>query len=297
MAPASKTGPKGSTTPQAPTPNTAGPQLRRLGFVRSYAGSAASLLAPILLTVQSFGDRVLESVGTKESLAAYTTPLLERTTDIGDSLLSTVDQQVDYMLNTGNSMVRTTSQTVTDSVSGVRDIHNSNLSYLSNAFQTLLTNLQRTTDWAIENLNPVRIAHTGSDWAKATFVRAQELLDPDTLYNFLQERWAAVSSIPVVKGMLDTAQPITNASWSAFVGLHDFLVNSSLYKFSVDSGFSAWGWAKSTTPYKLGMQYLYPIVQPVADPAIHKVSSSKVVNSVLDYWAPTPNAAAAAAAS
>lgn len=59
------------------------------------------------------------------------------------------------------------------SLPGVHEIHTSNLSYLSNAFQSVLTSLHQTTDWAIQNLNPVRIAHSAVDWAKATFARMQ----------------------------------------------------------------------------------------------------------------------------
>lgn len=33
-------------------------------------------------------------------------------------------------------------------------------------------------------------------------------------------------ALVAVKGMLDTVQPITNASWSTFVSLHDYLVVS-----------------------------------------------------------------------
>lgn len=36
-------------------------------------------------------------------------------------------------------------------------------------------------------------------------------------------------------------------------------------------GASTLGWASTTTPYKLSAQYLYPLVQTMADPALEKV--------------------------
>ncbi len=52
----------------------------------------------------------------------------------------------------------------------------------------------------------------------------------------------------------------------------------------------------SLLPHRLGAQYLYPMVQPVADPAISKVSNSKVVKEVVDYWSPHAAPAPAPAA-
>nr|AEW43284.1 major lipid droplet protein [Dunaliella salina] len=262
------------------------PGLRRLAWVRSLASSAAGLLAPVLGQVQHVGDLILERAGRKEQLASYTTPLLEKATDIGDAALTSVDQQVDYVISTGSAAVGTARQTISDSANGVRDIHSANLAFLSNAFQTYLTSLQRATDWAVENLNPVRATRAAWDWARATLARMQELLDPDTLFNFLRDRWAAFTSIPVVRGVLDTVQPITNAFWNIFYALHDFVVSWNLYKFAVDSSLTTWHWITDSSPYKLGAQYLYPIVQPVADPTLDKFTHSQVINSTLDYWKP-----------
>ncbi len=60
----------------------------------------------------------------------------------------------------------------------------------------------------------------------------------------------------------------------------------SLYKKLVDTGASTLTWATHTTPYKLGAQYVYPLVQPIADPAVDKIASSKLVQETLGYWKP-----------
>jgi len=37
--------------------------------------------------------------------------------------------------------------------------------------------------------------------------------------------------------------------------------SSGLYKFGVDTSLASWHWVQDSTPYKLGAQYLYPVVQ------------------------------------
>jgi hypothetical protein len=64
------------------------------------------------------------------------------------------------------------------------------------------------------------------------------------------------------------------------------LQGMSLYKKLIDTGASTLTWATHTTPYKLGAQYVYPIVQPIADPAVDKLASSKIVQETIGYWKP-----------
>lgn len=33
-------------------------------------------------------------------------------------------------------------------------------------------------------------------------------------------------------------------------------------------------------------RYVYPVLQPVADPAIEKVTKSKVINQTVEFWKP-----------
>lgn len=90
-----------------------------------------------------------------------------------------------------------------------------------------------------------------------------------------------------VHKLLETADPATKAALSTFYKLHDNIVSWTLYKKAVDTGASTLSWASHTTPYKLGAQYVYPLVQPVADPALDKFSNSKVINDAVGYWKPT----------
>lgn len=60
--------------------------------------------------------------------------------------------------------------------------------------------------------------------------------------------------------------------------------NLSLYKRAVDTGVSTLTWATSTTPYKLGAQYVYPLVQvrhmsnPLAFPTMERLGKSQLWN-------------------
>eukprot|EP00967_Tisochrysis_lutea_P096322 scaffold140963_cov17-Tisochrysis_lutea.AAC.1 len=154
------------------------PGLRRLAWVRSLASSAAGLLAPVLGQVQHVGDLILERAGRKEKLCqggerTFTGKLLGSAVAKTDFSPTHTASQVDYVISTGSAAVGTARQTISDSANGVRDIHSANLAFLSNAFQTYLTSLQRATDWAVENLNPVRATRAAWDWARATLARMQ----------------------------------------------------------------------------------------------------------------------------
>lgn len=70
---------------------------------------------------------------------------------------------------------------------------------------------------------------------------------------------------------------------------------SPYYKKAVDTGASTLGWVEGLTLYKMGGKYLYPIVQPVADPALEKLSRSQAVTKLVDYWQPALAATPAAA--
>ena len=67
---------------------------------------------------------------------------------------------------------------------------------------------------------------------------------------------------------------------------------SPLYKRSLTAGASTLLWASTTTPYKLSAQYLYPYVQPIADPALEKLAKSEYITMAVDYWKPAAQAAA-----
>lgn len=79
---------------------------------------------------------------------------------------------------------------------------------------------------------------------------------------------------------MERAEPATNLALQAFVSLHDSLVVSPAYKSALNTTASTLTYASTTTPYKLGAQYVYPIVKPVAEPAITKVTHSKIFGQV-----------------
>lgn len=262
---------------------------KRLGFLHSSVERASGLLQSLYSNVRAYTPSALRpTVESAESAAAsYTAPLLARAVDLGGNVLRAADENVNYVINTGNSAIATSKKTVQDGLTSVQTIHARNLQHLRSAFSSYLTTVQQTSDWAVKNLNPVRGVRAALDGLRAGLARLQELADPDTFAHFVQERWAAFASIPLVASVLDTVHPITNALSSIFYSLHDFVVSWGLYSTALDLGKSAWGWISESYPYRLGAQYLYPLVQPVADPTLAKLTKSKIINSTLDFWKPT----------
>lgn len=121
----------------------------------------------------------------------------------------------------------------------------------------------------------------------AAMERAKEVgSDPDAAMAAASEAWTGFATLPPVAKVLETAEPATKASVTAFTRLHDALVAAPVYKSMLERASLTLNYASGTTPYKLSAQYLWPMVQPIADPAINKVSQSKVAATMKDYWSP-----------
>jgi hypothetical protein len=116
--------------------------------------------------------------------------------------------------------------------------------------------------------------------------KAREAAHPDVALGHVWAAWTTFAGLPVVSKALETAEPVTKASVAVVERLHVSLVGAPLYKTLLDRTSASLAYAATTTPYKLGAQYLYPMVSPYADPAISTLTASKVYGSVATYWRP-----------
>jgi len=162
--------------------------------------------------------------------------------------------------------------------------------------ENYLEYIQRTADWVAARINPAKGVQIARDTLQVALNKAREATDPDVAVAMATEAWSKFAATPAVAKFLQTTEPVTKPvtklSYQAFVKIHDTLVASPMYKTALDTTRSTLSFAATTTPYKLGAQYLYPLVQPVADPTISKVSNSKVFHAVVDYWKPVAPVAA-----
>lgn len=266
--------------------------LKHLNFVQNYAGivvSGAGLAQRVYDFARSNTPAALEPyvARVEDTVVAYAAPAVSTAQDTADKLLHFTDDQVDHVFTTAGSLVNSGKSTVSRNLSGIRDLHSSNMQTYKAATDKYFDLVAKTTDWAAAKLNPSHTVQVAKDTLHATISKALEATDPDVAVNMVYDAWVSFSSIPAVTKVLQTAEPVTKNAFQSFYTVHDFVVAKPLYKKSVDLGSSTVTWATGTLPYKLSKQYLYPVIQPVADPAYNNITKSQVVNKVVDYWKPT----------
>ncbi|KAJ9515661.1 hypothetical protein QJQ45_002709 [Haematococcus lacustris] len=270
--------------------------LRRLGFVQqgaSYAYSYTGTAEKLYKTVRSFAPTFVEPhlANLEDKAVAITAPVVAQVQDLSEKALHIADDQVDCLLSTADKAVAGSKKGVADSLTGVKEMHEKNMQAYQAASNSYFEYIKGISDWAKDKLNPIKGGQLALDTLNAAIAKAQEATDPDVAAKMAMDAWSQFASVPVVAKVLETADPVTQSGLSSFYKLHDTLVSWPLYSKVVATGVSTLSWAATTTPYKLGAQYMYPLVKPVADPALAKLTNSKVIADTLDYWKPTASAA------
>mmetsp|Transcript_23881 Transcript_23881/g.60821 ORF Transcript_23881/g.60821 Transcript_23881/m.60821 type:complete len:280 (-) Transcript_23881:888-1727(-) len=272
------------------------PGLKRLGFVKdtaTYVYGAAGTAEKLYKSVRSLAPSFIEPTLTQveDKVASVAAPVVAKAQDASSSVLHQADSTVDYLLTTVDHTLSTSRKNVLDGLGSVKELHDTNVKTFSAATTQYYKYIQEIADWASVKLNPVTGGQAAVDALRSSVDKALALADPDAVAAKLTDAWTVFSTNPVVAKVLDTADPVTKPLFTSFYKLHDSLVSWGLYKRVVDTGVSTLSWATTLPPYKLGAQYVYPWVQPVADPALSRLSSSKVVNDTLQFWKPTAIAA------
>lgn len=265
--------------------------LKHLGFVQNYAGivvSGANLAQRVYGYARSNTPAALEPyvARVEDTVVAYAAPAVSTAQDTADKLLHFTDDKVDYAFVTAGNFVNSGKSTLSGSLSGVRDLHSSNMQTYKAATEKYFDLVAKTTDWAAAKLNPNHAVQTARETLHFTISKALEATDPDVAVNAVYDAWVSFSSIPAVSKVLQGAEPVTKRGFQSFYSIHDFVVAKPLYKTSVDLTANTLSWATGTLPYKLSKQYLYPVIQPIADPAYNNFTRSQAVNKVADYWKP-----------
>jgi len=281
--------------PTAPAPQPSKP-LKRLQLVQDgasylvgYTGYAEKLYKTARGFIPSFVEPTVATV--EDRVIAATAPVVAKAQDVSDKMLHIADEQVDYILNTADKTLSGGKKTVEDSLGGVKALHDTNVKTFKEATTAYFEYVKAISDWARDKLNPIKGGQLALDTLNLAMQKAKEATDPDVAAKMAVDAWNTFSSVPVVAKVLDTADPVTKVALNSFYKLHDSLVSWPLYSVVVNQGANTLKWATSTTPYRLGAQLVYPLVQPVADPALTRINNSKVINAALQYWKPTATAA------
>ncbi|GFR40313.1 hypothetical protein Agub_g848 [Astrephomene gubernaculifera] len=256
-------------------------KLKHFGFVHDYSQklvSGAAFLEGAYKKAKPLVPQPVQPLVAKveDAVLAYAAPAVTKASDQAEKLLRNTDEQVDQLyMATGKFLSQT------------RELTAANIDVFRGAFDKYYQLVRTTADYLAAKVGGDMAVQRGREVVMQALDKAKEMAtDPDTAVRTVYDAWAQFAAIPAVAKMLDTAAPVTHKGFETFIAAHDKLVASQLYKRSLTLGASTLGWATTTVPYKLGAQYLYPLVQPVADPALEKVSKSTYVNAALKYWAP-----------
>ncbi|KAG1672200.1 hypothetical protein FOA52_002900 [Chlamydomonas sp. UWO 241] len=275
-------------TPVAPPPPKDQGSLKHLGFVQ--AGTcmayqrAGALGGAALNTLHAYTPKfVAPRVAEVEKLfSSNATPVIHKVQDRGASLLVYADSTVDNVLTRGYG-----------ALASVRAYHDSNMESFRAASSSYYKMMSDTADRLVSALHLKGLQEStmttvtkARETLGSALDKAREAAHPDQAVAMAWSAWTSFASLPVVAKALETAEPATKASVAVFERMHDSLVGAPLYRTLVDRTSASISYATTTTPYKLGAHYLYPLVRPVADPAISTLTTSKVYGNVTTYWRP-----------
>lgn len=263
-------------------------QLKHLQFVEAYAKSAAAAVASVGALYERAKSVAPQFIGpyvvhVEERVAAYSAPALVVASDRAEKLLKTADAQVDALFLASAKWL---------SLEPLRQLHASNLETYKAAKEQYFALVASTTDWAASKLSPDKNVQYAKETLQAALAKADEAADPDAAVLAAHEAWVKFAEIPAVAKVLETTAPITHKGYETFQKLHDYIVRSPLYLYSVKAGAKTLLWAIQTVPYRLASEYLYPHVQFIADPAFDKLSKSVYITKALQYWTPVVQAVA-----
>eukprot|EP00195_Chlamydomonas_chlamydogama_P010514 CAMPEP_0202899842 /NCGR_PEP_ID=MMETSP1392-20130828/8877_1 /ASSEMBLY_ACC=CAM_ASM_000868 /TAXON_ID=225041 /ORGANISM="Chlamydomonas chlamydogama, Strain SAG 11-48b" /LENGTH=250 /DNA_ID=CAMNT_0049586119 /DNA_START=107 /DNA_END=856 /DNA_ORIENTATION=- len=241
--------------------------LKRLGFVQSgtnMAYGAASYVESLYKRVRPLAPSFVEPLAAKveDSVVATVAPVVAKAQDAGDKLLHFADDKVDYIINTADHALTNGKSSVSYGLSSVRELHENNMKTFSTTTEAYFDSMSKAADWISERLNPVKGVQAATDTLKATIQKAREATDPDVAVKLAADGWNKFASYPPVAKFLQTVEPGTKLSYQAFTRVHDMVVSSPLYRTALDAASGTANFVASTPPYKLGAQYLYPLVQP-----------------------------------
>lgn len=264
--------------------------LKRLGFVAQGTEFAYAEVQWLYNALRSWTPAFFTPslVKVENTLLAVAAPYVSKAEQVFPQVLHFADDKVDKALSR---------------VGAAKSKGNKDAKYaygsVSAAVETYLNFISGSADYAVERLNvkgiqvaSLKAVEAARDTVQAAVAKARNATtDPDAAVALAWDAWTNFASLPPVAFVLETAEPATKLGLQAFNKLHNSLVATPLYKSVLDHTAHTIGYATSTTPYKLGAQYLYPMVSPVADPTIAKVANSKSISAAFDYWKPAAVAA------
>ncbi|KAK9830494.1 hypothetical protein WJX72_012066 [[Myrmecia] bisecta] len=103
----------------------------------------------------------------------------------------------------------------------------------------------------------------------------------------LEEAWCKLMALPPVNKLLETTAPSVDFTRKKYLAAHDVVVGSTSYNKALATAANMLDQVKDTFVYKAAASKLYPVISPLADPALSKITHSACYSAVLDHLKPT----------
>jgi hypothetical protein len=252
-------------------------ELKRLGFVNTYASTAVSLSSSMYTTARSyvpgFADPYIRTV--EEKTTSISMPYVNWAQDTASGVLKSVDGQLDNTYNT-----------VSGGANFSRDLHTKNMETFTAAKEEYFKWVENSVNSLKAKLNPYPYAETACLKLKQALDQAVTMADPDLAIDQVHDAWAKFASIGVVAKALDVVEPVTSKATVQYTKVHDSVVKMPVYKKTYQTVTGTVSAVHESFLYKKAKDLLYPVVAPVADPVYDNFATSTYLAQLNKHLTP-----------
>lgn len=248
-------------------------ELKRLGFVRSYASAAVTRGEGLYKTARGFVPSFVEPYVARleDSATAVAAPLVVQVQDKAAGLLAAVDVKVDSL-----------AATLSSTLDYGRELHAANMSSFGAARASYYSLVEGAVTSTRAVLDPQRYMAYASGVGKAVRDALVAHADPDKAVAAASNVYDKIASRGPVLKALELADPLITVGQTQYTKAHDVLVMQPLYKRIYDTAATLPAKVSDTTIYKK----TYPLVAPVADPVYSNFANSKVIKQLDEHLKP-----------
>jgi hypothetical protein len=272
------------------------PDLKRLGFLRSYSGyywnKGYHIASSVYNTGRAYAPGLLNGSlrVVEDKVSELGTPLLSAVQDRSDKVLRTIDGKVDNVLVAAHDFLWPAPALVSNMVEKQRAVHETKVAHCNAARYAYLHKIEET----IEFLKARGISGTAKYAAVTVMGQVEEAQcipptlerEAEVLVNKVGEAWLKLASLPPVSKLVETAQPSVEYARAKYLEAHDAIVASSAYSRALETACGIVHRVQDTMVYRAAANKLYPVISPYADPALDKITHSQLYSAVVDHLKP-----------
>lgn len=263
-------------------------QLKRLGFILSYAdyyfNLGFGLAATVYSTGRAFVPRPLDGMAgsLENSITNISMPVISAVQGQSGRVLNALDAKVDGVINAASGLYSSNANALNSALqSGERSLEactaakDAYLLRIEDALQLLRTRgLTGAAGLAADKV----VATVGSVKDIPPYLEAEV----KALMLKVGESWGKLAALPPVNMLVATAQPSIDYAWTKYLDAHEAIVTAPSYNKAVDMGAEQLSKVADSAVVKT----LYPAISPYADPALDAITQSDTYTALVDHLRP-----------